>query len=100
MSSYQIEAAASVTIVPLRYRARCTRDGCANLGRLILRYADFGGRQMSNAELCHAHARVRVASGRTTGLKVCDDRQFSNISICWVPRGTLFPFTVVLTRLE
>jgi hypothetical protein len=34
---------ASVTIVAICYRARCTESACANLGRLILRYADASG---------------------------------------------------------
>jgi hypothetical protein len=44
------------------------------LGRLILRYADAGGRPMSNAEFCPADARVRVTRARAVGLKVNDDR--------------------------
>ena len=52
--------AASVTIVILGYRARCTTSACRNLGRLILRYADAGGGPMSNGELRHAHARERI----------------------------------------
>jgi hypothetical protein len=39
-----------VTIVALGYRACCTEAGCNNLGRMILRYADAGGRPMSNEE--------------------------------------------------
>ena len=50
MSTKLPETAASVTIVPLGYRARCTDAGCASLGRLISRYADVGGRPMSNSE--------------------------------------------------
>jgi hypothetical protein len=42
-----------------------------------LRYADAGGRPMSNAEFCYAHARVKVASDRAAGLKVYDDREVS-----------------------
>jgi hypothetical protein len=34
----------SLTIIPLGYRARCAEAGCTNLGRLILRDADVGGR--------------------------------------------------------
>ena len=67
-------AAASVTIVPLGYRSHCIEPGCRNLGRLILRYADAGGRPMNNAEFCHAHARVRIEGARATRLKVYDDR--------------------------
>ena len=42
---------------------------------MILRYADAGGRPMSNAEFCHAHARVKVERNREAGLKVYDDRE-------------------------
>jgi hypothetical protein len=69
------ETAASVTAVTLGYRARCTEPACRNLGRLILRHADAGGRPMNNAEVCHAHARVRIEGARGAGLKVYDDRR-------------------------
>jgi hypothetical protein len=64
-----------VTIVPLGYRVRCTAAGCCSLGRLILRYADAGGRPMNNDEFCHAHAKVMIESARAAGLKVYDDRR-------------------------
>jgi hypothetical protein len=60
--------------VGVGYSARCTEAGCKNLGRMILRYADAGGRPMSNSEFCHAHARVKVARDQAAGLKVFDDR--------------------------
>jgi hypothetical protein len=71
-----LETPTSVTILAAGYRARCTRAGCANLGRLILRYADAGGRPMSNSEFCHAHARVKLLRDRAEGLRVYDDREF------------------------
>jgi hypothetical protein len=71
------ETTASVTIVALGYRARCTEAGCKNLARLGLRYADAGGRAMSHPVLCHAHARVRLARDKEAGLKVYDDREAS-----------------------
>ena len=61
------ETPASVTIVALGSRARCTVPRCKNLGRMILRYADAGGRPMSSSEFCNAHARVRVARDRAAG---------------------------------
>jgi len=64
-----------VTIVILGYRARCTTSACRNLGRLILRYADAGGRPMSNGEFRHAHARERIEGARAAGLTVYDDRE-------------------------
>jgi hypothetical protein len=75
MSTNHPETAASVTVVAVGYRARCTVPRCKNLGRMILRYADAGGRPISNSEVCHAHARVRVARDRAAGLKVYDDRE-------------------------
>jgi len=58
----------------ISYRARCTEAGCKNLGRLILRYADAGGRPMNNAEFCHAYSRARIASAGPAGLEVYDNR--------------------------
>jgi hypothetical protein len=69
------ETPTSVTIVPLGYRARCTEPACRNLGRMILRYADAGGRPMNNGEFCHAHSRTRIASAGPAGLKVYDNRE-------------------------
>jgi hypothetical protein len=62
-------------IVPLGYRARCAEPACRNLGRPILCYADAGGRPMSNAEFCHAHARMRTEGAHAARLKVYDDRE-------------------------
>jgi hypothetical protein len=75
MSTDHLDTPASVTILAAGYRARCTVLRCKNLGRLILRYADAGGRPLSNSELCHAHARVRIPRDRAAGLKVYDDRE-------------------------
>jgi hypothetical protein len=77
VSTDHIETPTSLTIIAMGYRARCTEPGCRNLGRLILRYADAGGRPMSNSEFCHAHARVRIARDCAAGLKVYDDREGS-----------------------
>jgi hypothetical protein len=77
MSIDHPERPASVTIVALGYRVRCTEAGCRNLARLILRYADTGGRPMSNGEFCHAHGRVRIAREQVARLKVYDDREAS-----------------------
>lgn len=60
MISDHTEISASVTIIDLGYRARCTENGCRNLGRMILRHADAGGRPTDNAELCLAHGRSRI----------------------------------------
>jgi hypothetical protein len=66
---------ASVTILAVGYCARWTEPGCRNFGRMILVYADAGGRPISNSEFCHAHTRTRIARNRAAGLKVYDDRE-------------------------
>ena len=58
----QIETATSVTIIPFGYRTRCSESGCRNLGRVILRHADAGGRPIDNAEFCLRHGRARIKS--------------------------------------
>jgi hypothetical protein len=68
------EISRSLTIISVGYRAHCAEAGCKNLGRLILRLADAGGRPMNPAEFCHAHARVRIEGARAAGLKVYNDR--------------------------
>jgi hypothetical protein len=40
-----------------------------------LRYADAGGRPISNSEFCNTYARVRVARTGAAGLKVYDDHE-------------------------
>ena len=72
MNNCRGDTPASVTIIAIARRARCTEAGRANLGRLILRYADAGGRPISNSELCRAHACVRVARDKAAGFKVYD----------------------------
>jgi hypothetical protein len=75
VSADSSETAASVTIGAISYRARCTEAGCKNLGRLLMIYADAGGRPISHPVICHEHARVRLARDRAAGLKVFDDRE-------------------------
>jgi hypothetical protein len=70
-----------VTIVAVGYRARCTEAGCASLGRLILRYADAGGRPMTNPDFCYGHGRLRIERGRAAGLKVYDDRELPALQV-------------------
>ena len=67
VSTNQPETRTNVTIIAVGYRARCTMPRCKNLGRMILRYADPGGRLISNSAFCHAHARVRLARERPAG---------------------------------
>ena len=50
MGTSQSDTASSVTIVTLGYRVRCTEPGCRNLGWVILRHADAGGRPIDNGE--------------------------------------------------
>ncbi len=75
MNIEQNETPLSVTIITLGYRARCTVAGCGNLGRVILRHADAGGRPIDDAEFCLAHSRSRIERDRAAGLKVYDDRE-------------------------
>jgi hypothetical protein len=64
------ENAASVTVVAVSYRTlRCTEHGCRNLGRLLLRYADAGGRPRSHPLLCHAHGRKRLARDKAHAMR-------------------------------
>jgi hypothetical protein len=56
------------------YRVRSTEPGCHNLGRMILRHADAGGRPIDNAEFCLAHGRGRIERDRAAGLRVYDNR--------------------------
>ena len=75
MSTDYPETAATVNIGAISYRARCTEAGCGNLARLGFRYADTGGRPMTNLVFCHGHGRLRVERDRVAGLKVYDDRE-------------------------
>jgi hypothetical protein len=77
VSTDHSQTPASVTIVALGYRARCTEPGCRNLARLILRHADAGGRPVTNAEFCFGHGRLRVEGNLAAELKVYDDREIS-----------------------
>jgi len=67
--------AASVTILTIGYRARCTERGCGNLARAILRYSDRSGRPLSNLELCNSHAREALKRAGKAGLARYDDRK-------------------------
>jgi hypothetical protein len=71
------ETAASVTIRALGYRAPCTEAGCKNLGRVLMIYADAGGRPIAHPVVCHTHGHERVARDKAAGLKVFDDREIS-----------------------
>jgi hypothetical protein len=74
-TAVHVETPVSVTIITLGYRVRCTAPGCRNLGRMILRHADAGGRPIDNAEFCLRHGRSRIKSDRAAGLRVYDDRE-------------------------
>ena len=77
MSTRHPEAAASVNIGSISYRARCTEAGCKDLGRMLMIYADAGGRPIGHPVLYYGHARTRVGRDRAAGLKVYDDREAS-----------------------
>jgi hypothetical protein len=70
-----LQDATSVTILRVGYRARCARQGCGNLARAILRYADRGGRPFANLEQCNAHARAAIERDTKMRLTVYDDRE-------------------------
>jgi hypothetical protein len=70
-----LQDAASVTILAIGYRARCTAPGCENLARAILRYADRGGRPLANLERCNRHAREAIECDSKACLMVYDDRK-------------------------
>jgi len=59
-----LQDTASVTNVPIGYRARYTAMDCGNLARTILRYADRGGRPLANIEPCNPHARLAIEHAR------------------------------------
>ena len=67
--------AASVTILTIGYRARCSEPGCRNLARAILRYADRSGRSLSNLERCNAHTREALEHDAKAGLAMQDERK-------------------------
>src|SRR5260221_2027441 len=73
------ESATSVTIIAAGYRRHCAAPHCKNLGRMILRYNDAGGRPTKISEFCRTHTIARIARARAAGLKVCDQRKGSLI---------------------
>ena len=77
MSTDYPETAATVNIGAISYRAQCTELGCTSLGRMMMIYADAGGRPIRHPVVCHEHARVRLERDRAAGLKVFDDREVS-----------------------
>jgi hypothetical protein len=58
-----------------RYPRAAPRPG-KNLGRLLMIYADAGGRPIAHPVLCHEHSRERLARDGA-GLKAFDDREGS-----------------------
>jgi hypothetical protein len=75
-----LQDAASVTILRIGYRARCTAISCGNLARTILRYADHGGRPLANMERCNSHARAAIERDTKVRLTVSDDRELAPAS--------------------
>ena len=65
--------AASVTIITIGYRVRCTAPGCGNLAQAILRYADRGGRPLANLERCNRHAREAIERDTRMSMTVYDE---------------------------
>jgi hypothetical protein len=77
---HDLQDTASVTILRIGYRARCNATGCGNVARMILRYADRGGRPIANLERCNSHARVAIEHNTKARLTVYDDRESSSAS--------------------
>ena len=69
------EYAASVTILTIGYRARCTEPKCGNLARALLRYVDRSGRPLSNLKRCDTHTREALERDAKTGLATHDERE-------------------------
>ena len=83
------EGAASVTIIAAGYSAHCTAPHCKNLGRMILRYNDSGGRPTKISEFCRTHTiRENRASppGRAQGL-----RSAQGFVVCWFKKARSRP---------
>ncbi len=59
-AAVHVETATSLTIIQLGYRGCCTEPGCRNVGQMILRLADAGGRPIDNSELCLAYRRSTI----------------------------------------
>jgi hypothetical protein len=75
------EEAAKLTILSIKYRARCTAVGCQNLAQTILRYADLGGGPLSNLERCNRHTREAFERDRKAGLTIYDERERSEPAV-------------------
>jgi len=75
MSPDYPDSAANVTIIAAGYRTHCTAPHCKNLGRMILRYNDAGGRPTKISEYCRRHTIERIARARAAVLRVCDQRK-------------------------
>jgi hypothetical protein len=63
VSTNQPETRTNATIIAVGYRARCTMPRCKNLGRMILRYADPGGRPISNSAFCTVNSDYAASLG-------------------------------------
>ena len=74
MDEASVQESSMLTIVSIGYRARCSVAGCGNLAQAILRYADRGGRPLSNLERCNRHTRDALERDRETGIVIYDER--------------------------
>jgi hypothetical protein len=68
------EEPATLTILGIGYRARCSVARCGNLAQAVFRYADRGGRPLSNVERCNRHAREALERDREAGMVIYDER--------------------------
>jgi hypothetical protein len=74
MDEASVQESPMLTIHSIGYRAQCSVAGCGNLAQTIFRYADRGGRPLSNLERCNRHAREALERDREAGIVIYDER--------------------------
>jgi len=74
MYEASVQESSMLTILSIGYRARCSVTGCGNLAQTIIRYADRGGRPLSNLERCNRHAREALEHDREAGIVIYEER--------------------------
>ena len=74
MDEASVQESSMLTILSIGYRARCSVTARGNLAQTILRYADRGGRPLSNLERCNRHGREALERDREAGIVIYDER--------------------------
>ena len=62
-----------VRISPLHVRLKCDVQGCWNLGRAALEFADNVGRPLEHRVVCNQHAREEVEKAKAVTNLIIDD---------------------------